>query len=298
MAAITLSATDGELWNRARAVAGPLGLSALVERALRAELSADTSEQRFSLQVRSEGQPDEVVQRVEFFGRLLLDSESYSVGQLPRLRVYQTSKGRLVVYRTWPEGFRLEPTFLVFEDLNALESDPGALATTWITESDPFGEREDLTPQFAKALRRLIRRPHVIDPDELKPTELAGRQPRDVRLPRDASRIRAALIGRPDQDVLLVAMHLIDAVGQQPCHLSHVEDAFRELKPVSRHGNRAEDLKDLQANMRGYLNNDTRKRQPAHRLFTNPRRGYWALSPIGDRRAREVLHHLGLVRAV
>jgi hypothetical protein len=45
--------------------------------------------------------------------------------------------------------------------------------------------------------------------------------------------------------------------------ISTIEEAFRSLKPVSLLGNGPEDLKDLQAGMRGYLNNDTRKRVPS-----------------------------------
>ena len=97
-------------------------------------------------------------------------------------------------------------------------------------------------------------------------------------------------------DVLLVAMHLLGSSASDPKHLSEIEDAFRDLKPVSRLGNLPEELKEFQAGMRGYLNNDTRKRSPSQRLFANPKRGYWGLSVIGNARAIEVLRRLGMVR--
>ena len=50
---------------------------------------------------------ENVEQNIEFQGQLLIDSEGFSVEQLPRVRVYRTTKGRFVVYRTWPPHFDL-----------------------------------------------------------------------------------------------------------------------------------------------------------------------------------------------
>lgn len=117
-----------------------------------------------------------------------------------------------------------------------------------------------------------------------------------VHLGRDTKTICRALVDTADLDVLLVAMHLLASTATDPKHLSEIENAFRALKPVSRLGNAPDDLKEFQAGMRGYLNNDTRKRATSQRLFANPKRGFWGLSTIGDRRAIDVLRRLGMVR--
>ena len=226
----------------------------------------------------------------------MTDSSGFSVEQLPRIRVYQTAGGRLVVYRTWPAVFGSAPMFTVYGDLASLESDPQALATTWITEQDPLGERSDLTADLLRSVKRAIVRKTSVSIDALDPSQLGPPVHQPIRLERDIKRIADALVGKADQDVLLVSMHLLGATGSDPKHLSEIEKTFRELKPISRLGNAPEDLREFQAAMRGYLNNDSRKRAPSQRLFVNPKRGFWAVSPIGDRRAVEVLRRLSMVR--
>jgi hypothetical protein len=97
-------------------------------------------------------------------------------------------------------------------------------------------------------------------------------------------------------DVLLVAMLLLPATEEQPRHLSEIYTAFEAIKPVSRLGNMPHSLGELPAAVRGYLNLDTRRERPHHRLFVNTKRGFWGLSNIGERRATDVLHELGMVR--
>jgi len=302
MSAITLYARDQGLWTAAKKAAGNQGLSALVEQALRQHLQEPTeheADRRFVLPVGvadGDATEDELAHRIEFHGRLIADSAGFSVEQLPRIRIYRTARGRLVVYRSWPSVFGLPPTFTVYEDLPNLESDRHALATTWITEQDPLGERSNLTDDLLRSLRKALVRQNAVSIDALEPSQLGPTNHQPVRLGRDTKRIARALTGMTDRDVLLVSMHLLGSTASDPKHLAEIENTFRELKPISRHGNAPDDLKEFQAAMRGYLNNDSRKRTPSQRLFANPKRGYWGVSPIGDRRAIEVLRRLGMVR--
>lgn len=301
MSAVTLYARDQHLWTVARKAAGNQGLSSLVEQALRQHLQEPEhdGDRRFVLPVGvADGgeEEDELAHRIEFHGRLVTDSSGFSVEQLPRIRVYRTAGGRLVVYRTWPSVFGLPPTFTVYGDLASLESDPHALATTWIAQGDPLGERSDLTPDLLHSLKRALARQTSLSIDALEPSQLGPGNYQQVRLGRDTERVGRALVGREDLDVLLVSMHLLGSNASDPKHLSEIENTFRELKPISRLGNAPDDLKEFQAAMRGYLNNDSRKRAPSQRFFVNPKRGFWAVSPIGDRRAVEVLRRLGMVR--
>ena len=299
MSAVTLYVRDQKLWDAARKAAGNQGLSSLVERVLRQHLQEPEPEgdRRFVLSVAaSDAGEDDMAHSIEFEGQLVTDSAGFSVEQLPRIRVYRTVKGRLVVYRTWPSVFGMTPTFSVYTDLRGLESDPQALTTCWITEDDPLGERADLTHGLRQALRKTIARRSAVSIDALKPSALTRGRYRPVRLGRDTKTIASGLPGAADVDVLLVAMHLLGSTASDPKHLSEIENAFRDLKPVSRLGNSPDELKDFQAGMRGYLNNDTRKRAPSQRLFAYSKRGYWGLSVIGNARAIEVLRRLGMMR--
>jgi hypothetical protein len=298
MSAITLSIGDQGLWNAARKAAGNQGLSSLVERALREHLQEpeDEAERRFVLPIgNNDGGDHDMGNSIQFEGQLLTDSSGFSLEQLPRIRVYRTVKGRLVVYRTWPSVFSVEPRYSAYEDLRSLESDGLALATTWITDEDRFGEGTDLTDDLLGSLKSALGRQNARSIDALKPSELAGGNYKRVRLGRDTETIADALTGAADLDVLLVAMHLLASSAAHPKHLSEIEDVFKELKPVSRLGNSPDDLKDFQAGMRGYLNNNTRKQSPAQRLFANPKRGFWGLSAVGNGRAVEVFRRLGMV---
>lgn len=302
MSAITLYARDQKLWTAAKRAAGNQGLSALVEQALRQHLQEPADhegDRRFVLSVGvadGDAADGELGHRIEFHGRLIADSAGFSVEQLPRIRVYRTARGRLVVYRTWPSVFGLPPTFTVYEDFRSLESDRHALATTWLTEHDPLGERSDLTDDVLRSLRKALARQTALSIDALEPSQLGPVNHQPARLGRDTKRIARALTGMGDLDVLLVSMHLLGSTASDPKHLSEIENTFRELKPVSRLGNTPDDLNEFQAAMRGYLNNDCRKRTPSQRLFVNPKRGFWGVSPIGNRRAMEVLRRLEMVR--
>ena len=147
---VTLYVRDRRLWKNARKTAGDQGLSSLVEQALRQHLghleaSADEGSRKFKLPIGNEGN---MVNSIEFEGQLVADSSGFSLEQLPRIRIYRTVNGRLVVYRTWPQTFRVEPSYSSYPDLEGLRKDPRVLATTWITESDRYGDETNLTPQL------------------------------------------------------------------------------------------------------------------------------------------------------
>src|SRR5256885_4999555 len=118
--------------------------------------------------------------------------------QLPRVRVYRTVRGRLVVDRTWPAFFGLEPTFSPYPDLETMVRDRHALATTWITEEDALGQRTDLTPHLVKALRKSLGRRPVLAIDDLDPADMKGRDLQVVRIGKDTETIRRALGGKAD----------------------------------------------------------------------------------------------------
>ena len=294
---VTLYVRDRRLWKNARKTAGDQGLSSLVEQALRQHLghleaSADEGSRKFKLPIGNEGN---MVNSIEFEGQLVADSSGFSLEQLPRIRIYRTVNGRLVVYRTWPQTFRVEPSYSSYPDLEGLRKDPRALATTWITESDRYGDETNLTPQLLGELQTALARPSVIRIDELEPSDRTH-VPKPVRLGRDDDEIRRKLSGTPAQDALIVTMYLMRATQRDPRHLSEISKAFEQIKPVSRLGRAARQLTNLPAGMRGYLNNDARKKPPSRRLFTRAGRGLWGLSAVGETRANEVLHKAGIVR--
>jgi hypothetical protein len=296
----TLYVRDQDLWERARKLAGSQGLSSLVERAVRQYLDqqepiAKTHSHRFVLPVRSD-EENEMEESIEFQGHLLVDSAGFSLEQIPRIQVYRTSLGRFVVYRTYPMH-SARPSHDVYPDLESLLRDKTVLATTWITEEDKYNDETDLTPELVEALKDAVGRPKRVLIDELKSSQLASQPKRPVRLGTDGERLRLLLGGRLDLDVLLVAMFLLDATERDAKHLSETYAAFAQIKPVSRLGNTAGTLGDLPAAVRGYLNADARE-CPQHRLFVNtrPGKGFWGLSTLGERRAVDVLNHLGLVR--
>jgi hypothetical protein len=305
MSATTLYIRDELLWKRARKLAGNQGLSSLVERSLREYLDRQEpapgpGNRTIVLPLAAEEGDGEMAHSIEFEGRLLVDSEPLSLEQLPRIRVYRTVGGRLVVYRTWPPVLGFAPTYSVYPDLEGLEADARALTAMWITDDDPRGEHTDLAPQFMKQLRRAVAPRRVIPIDKIGPAQMAGAT-RPIALARDADvdRLHCTMHGRSIQtrDVLLAAMYLLSASPDNPRHLSEIKRAFTTIQPTSRRGNRPDTYKDLGAVIRGYLNDDTRSLSPDQRFFLNPKRGFWALRKRGETRAAEVLHQLGLSRA-
>ena len=161
----------------------------------------------------------------------MIDSEGFSVEQLPRVRVYRTTAGRFVVYRTWPPHFDLASSYLIYLDFEGLEADPQALDTMWITEHDMQGEQEhaDLTSDIVNVLRETVgRRTNIsIDQADIRRREV-------VRLGRDDDSIRQRLqdCGPSDEDVLILAMCLLPATEADPRHLSKIEEPINRLNPL------------------------------------------------------------------
>src|SRR6266496_2388631 len=202
-ATMTLYVRDEQLWRRARELGGPQGLSSLAERAIRQyldrqETASGDAVRKFVLPI-TEGGDEAMHESIEFQGRLLIDSKGFSLEQLPRVRVYRTTAGRFVVYRTWPILFQLAPSYSVYSDLEGVEADPRALDTIWITEHDRRGEHTDLSSDIVKALRKAAGRRAVISIDQVDIRSAPGEL---VRLERDSESIRRRLQehGQSDED--------------------------------------------------------------------------------------------------
>ena len=291
----TLYVRDRALWKRARKAAGSQGLSSFVERAIRQYLDRqepmpNERAQKFVLSVKPEGDGEEMTEHIEFQGQLMVDSKGFSLEQIPRIRIYRTEKGRLVLYRSYPFP-GMSPLYTVYSDFESLARDKPALDTMWITEHDMYGDQTDLTPKFLVALKSALRHATGRLVDQIEPSQLIPESVQSVRLGRDDDTLRRSLHGFLDLDVLLIAMLLLSATESEPTHLSEIYRAFGNIKPLSRLGNTADSLGDLPAAVRGYLNADARL-PPARRLFNNPKRGSWGVSSLGERRANDVLRHL------
>ena len=101
---------------------------------------------------------------VAFSGRLLAESEGFSLDAIPEIRVYQTRTGKLVVYRDWRGKLDEEgATYLTFPDLKALVASPRALDTYWVDGSDgQDGDRPDLSQQLLRQVAEALGEPLVI----------------------------------------------------------------------------------------------------------------------------------------
>ena len=166
MSTRTLYVKDLALWERAAKFVGQNGMSGVIsgllarwvtaqERALtrhQAEIelwvggSADSRDHR----------PD--AYRVAFTGRLVGDSEGYSVAQFPRILVYQTENGKLIVYRTWRETQNPEhgATYEVFSDHEAFNRDPQALDTMWVTGNADEDTQADFTTELQRDVAQAL----------------------------------------------------------------------------------------------------------------------------------------------
>ena len=138
----TLYVADEALWKRAKALAGPKGLSGFVaealaghvkrrERQLAALQVGETEMREVTLEVGGEDHRErhgeEVDHKIAFVGRLLYDTE---VEALPRCAVYQTQGGSLLLYTTWDVAGRDEKgaTYQLFDSFEELvqSSEAGA----------------------------------------------------------------------------------------------------------------------------------------------------------------------------
>ena len=169
----TLYVRDEPLWTKAQKLAGEEGLSGVVHQLLtdwvrRKEAEMEvlrSSDQMHDVQLSVGGTAHETrdedgigAHQIAFTGRLLADSEGFSVAQMPRVQVYQTKSRKLIVYRTWKGTPADESgaTYDVYPDYDALSSDPFALQTMWI-EGDPDEDaKADYTPELQRKIARAL----------------------------------------------------------------------------------------------------------------------------------------------
>ena len=166
MATQTLYVRDEKLWADAKTLAGSEGLSGLIHDLLRtwvqkkeAEMeSVRRSEQMREYDIVVVPPAHDLSARVVFTGRLLGDSQGFSVGQLPRIQVFETKGRKLVVYRSWKGTSANDQgaTYQVYRDYEELAKDRKALDTMWI-EGDVNLDRDadhsdELQQQVANAL--------------------------------------------------------------------------------------------------------------------------------------------------
>jgi hypothetical protein len=168
----TIYIRNEDLWSKARDLAGAEGLSNVIQellarwvRAREAEVATESMTE-VDLAVGGEAYEDEHGvtddQRLAFAGRLVADSNGLSVAQIPRVRVYHTKGGKLIVYRSWKgtPAEHLGATYRVYPNYESLGADRGALDTMWI-EGDPERDRKadhtsELRRQVTEALGRDI----------------------------------------------------------------------------------------------------------------------------------------------
>jgi hypothetical protein len=172
----TVYVRDEKQWNKAMSLVGKGGMSALVSDLLDSWIARKEREMtslQKSVEMRDielpvdDSHSDETEEKigphkVVFTGRLLADSAGYSVAQAPRILVYQTQGGKILVYRTFQDSPNAEegPTFRVYANYEELDRDGLALDTMWI-EGDPIEDEgadytEELQREVARALGQEI----------------------------------------------------------------------------------------------------------------------------------------------
>jgi len=167
----TLYVKDEALWNRARELAGDEGLSGIVSDLLRdwvqrkeTQRLAPGSEEMQEIRLWVGGTEHEDPQNlgshyIALTGRLIADSEGYSLDQVPRVKVYETKARQLVVYRSWLDTVSAKSqgaTYTVYRDYEDLERNRWALDTAWIEfDKEEFGDHTlVLMRDIARALGR------------------------------------------------------------------------------------------------------------------------------------------------
>ncbi len=178
MATKTIYVRDDKLWNRARKLAADEGVSGVIHDLLadwvrRKEAEMET-EQMTGVELYVGGSSHEaehegdVAERIAFTGRLVADSSGWSVGQLPRLQVYQNDRGKLIVYRTFEDTPSFEEsgaTYRLYRDYEALTADPVALDTMWIEGTPELDEDADHTTELQREIVKGLRKRVVVRVD-------------------------------------------------------------------------------------------------------------------------------------
>lgn len=173
----TIYVRDGKLWAKARQLADNGGLSNVIHKLLvgwvRQREAEMQSEHLAEIELWVGGEAHEKEQevaesqRLAFTGRLLADSEGFSVAQLPHLRVFRTKTGKLIVYRSWKgtPSENLGATYRVYQDYEALTADPLALDTMWIEGDEELDRNADHTPELRRELATALGREVVVRVD-------------------------------------------------------------------------------------------------------------------------------------
>lgn len=171
----TIYVRDEDLWDRAKALAGEDGLSGAIshllsewvekQEAARRQNMGELSE--VELWVGGKGHEDEHAREyshhVAFAGRQIAESDGLTVEQSPRIRVYQTKTGKLIVYRDWRDTAKeLGATYRRYPDVAALKRDPMALRTQWSDDTKDFDERTDLEDRLLRQLADALGEKFVI----------------------------------------------------------------------------------------------------------------------------------------
>lgn len=96
---------------------------------------------------------------VSFPGREVGDSACHSVGQIPRVQVFRTDRGGLIVYKSWqdtptPQAGATREWFASFDHL---DRSPLALDTMWIEGDAERDLNADHTPELKQQITEALR---------------------------------------------------------------------------------------------------------------------------------------------
>ena len=115
---------------------------------------------------------DDDVDRIAFTGRLVADSNDLSIAHSPRVCVYQTHTGKLIVYRSWkgtPAGEARGATYRDYADYDALTRQPSALGTEslpslgeWMEGTKDENDDARLTKGLRAMLMKALGKPVVV----------------------------------------------------------------------------------------------------------------------------------------
>jgi hypothetical protein len=168
----TLYVRDEKLWARAKKLAGDEGLSGVIHTMLRAWVKQKEAEMQslkrteemteYAISVGPEAH--EIPARLVFTGRLLADSRGFSVGQLPRIQVFEMKDRRLVVYRSWHDtpAESQGATYKVFRDYEELARTVDALDTMWIDGNFQRDQQANHSPELKEQIAAALGKELII----------------------------------------------------------------------------------------------------------------------------------------
>ena len=168
---------DDDLWASARRLAGSVGISAVIADLVRQWVADKLKEEQAKPKetemtetplwvggsVANDGDLGD--HHVAFTGRMVADSADYSLAQIPRVRVFQTRAGKLLVHRDWTSTPINEGAmYTIFDSFEALEQDALALQMDWVDASESGDDPGVRTapPQFMRDLARSLGKPVIV----------------------------------------------------------------------------------------------------------------------------------------